>query len=149
MRRIHSIDAEVEELFPTTESGIDEARFGRREELPHVPGHELLSVLGRGGMGVVYAARHVRLNRSVAVKTLLGGPDTDRANLKRFLREAEAVAALRHPNIVQVHEVGDHDGLPYFTMELVEGGNLREKLRERPLEARDGVAQRRRRFAAG
>ena len=104
-----------------------------------MPGHEVLSVLGHGGMGVVYEARHLRLNRTVAVKMLLGGAHTDAAGSKRLLREAEAVAALSHPNIVQVHEVGDHDGLPYFTMELVEGGSLREKL-ERPLDPREAAS---------
>src|SRR5262245_43690435 len=141
LRRIRSIDGELDGLFPTGSALLHEAGPSDSvEELPHVPGHEVLSVLGHGGMGVVYRARHLRLNRTVAVKMLLGGAHTDRVGLKRLLREAEAVAALHHPNIVQVHEVGDHDGLPYFTMELVEGGSLREKLGEKPLEVREAAS---------
>lgn len=118
LRRIESFDAQVDAVFPATESALLDASSNAQPigSLPHVPGHEVLSVLGYGGMGVVYAARHVRLNRPVAVKMLLRGAHTDAVGLKRLLREAEAVAALRHPNIVQVHEVGEHDGLPYFTM---------------------------------
>ena len=86
------------------------------------------AVLGRGGMGVVYKARHLRLNRPVALKMLLAGAYAGPAERERFLREAEAVAGLRHPNIVQVYDVGDLDGRPYFTMEFVEGGSLAQKL---------------------
>jgi serine/threonine-protein kinase len=147
LRRIRSIDMRVEELFPESPSGdahgaADEAAESSSGagRLPQVPGHEVLSVLGRGGMGVVYEARHVRLNRTVAVKMLLAGTHTDAASSKRFMREAEAVAALRHPNIVQVHEVGEHDGLPYFTMELIEGGSLSQKLKASTLEPREAAS---------
>src|SRR5260370_18866597 len=81
------------------------------------------AILGRGGMGVVYKARHLRLNRIVALKMLLAGAYAAPPELARFQREAEAVAGLRHANIVQVHDVGDQDGRPYFTMEYVEGGS--------------------------
>jgi eukaryotic-like serine/threonine-protein kinase len=77
--------------------------------------------LGRGGMGVVYRARHLRLNRFVALKMLLAGAFARPEERDRFLREAQALAALGHPNVVQVHEFGELDGLPYFTMEYVEG----------------------------
>ena len=141
LRRIRALDARVEGLFPAPDTALPDAAPSTRplEDLPHVPGHEVLSVLGRGGMGVVYKARHLKLKRTVAIKTVLGGAHTDLA-LKRFLREAEAVAALHHPNIVQVHEVGDSGGVPYFTMELVEGVSLREKLGEKPLDARGAAA---------
>ena len=86
--------------------------------LPHIPGYEVEAVLGRGGMGVVYQARHLRLNRAVALKMLLAGAYAGPEELERFLREAEAVAGLRHPNVVQVYDVGDagrpavlHDGV--------------------------------------
>ena len=78
-------------------------------------------------MGVVYMARHLLLNRPVAVKMLLNGAHASPKSRERFLREAEAVASLRHPNIVQVHDMGDQGGLPYFTMEFVEGGNLAQR----------------------
>jgi tetratricopeptide (TPR) repeat protein len=91
-------------------------------------------------MGVVYKARHPRLNRAVALKMLLAGPYAGPGDLERFLREAETVAGLRHANIVQVHEAGDVDGRPYFTMEFVEGGSLEQKLAGTPLPAREAAA---------
>ena len=109
-------------------------------DLPQIPGHEVQEVLGRGGMGVVYKARHVRLNRSVALKMLLTGAHASPESRERFLREAEAVAGLRHPNIVQVHDMGDQDGQPYFTMEFVEGGNLAQKLAGTPQPPRQAAA---------
>jgi serine/threonine-protein kinase len=100
--------------------------------LPQLPGYEVEALLGRGGMGIVFRARHVRLKRSVAVKMLLGGPYAGPRERGRFQREAEAVAALRHPNVVQIYDVGDADGRPYFTMEYMEGGSLAQKLAGTP-----------------
>jgi serine/threonine-protein kinase len=108
--------------------------------LPQVPGYEVQAVLGRGGMGVVYKARHLRLGRTVALKMLLVGAYAGPHERARFQREAEAVAALRHANIVQVYDVGDHEGRPYFTMEFVEGGNLAQKLAGMPQPARQAAA---------
>jgi Serine/threonine protein kinase len=96
--------------------------------------------LGHGGMGVVYRAWHLRLRRRVALKMLLAGADAQPAERERFLREAEAVAGLRHPNIVQVYEAGDVDGQSYFTMELVEGGSLAQQIQGVPQPVRKAAA---------
>ena len=95
-------------------------------------------LLGRGGMGVVFRARHLRLNRPVALKMMLAGAYAGPRERERFQREAEAVAGLRHPNVVQVYDVGDADGRPYFTMEFVEGGSLAQKLTGHAAAGRTG-----------
>ena len=97
-------------------------------ELPQIPGYDVQALLGYGGMGVVYKAWDLRLNRPVAIKMLLAGAYASPEERERFLREAEAAAGLRHPNIVQVYDLGNHDGRPYFTLEFVEGGTLAEQL---------------------
>jgi serine/threonine protein kinase len=94
--------------------------------LPQVAGHEMLGVLGSGGMGMVYKARHLQLKRLVALKMILGGAGAAPAELARLRTEAEAIARLHHPNIVQIYEVGEHAGLPYLSLEFVEGGSLAE-----------------------
>jgi serine/threonine protein kinase/tetratricopeptide (TPR) repeat protein len=90
----------------------------------HIPGYEVLGELGRGGMGVVYRATHLQLQRQVALKVILAGAHADAAALDRFHHEARTVARLNHPNIVQVYEIGSHEGLPYIALEYVAGGSL-------------------------
>jgi formylglycine-generating enzyme required for sulfatase activity len=99
---------------------------------PEIEGYTVLGELGRGGMGVVYQARQNGLNRIVALKMILAGAHADEKDLARFRSEAEAVAVLEHPNIVQIHEIGEQDGRPYFSLEFVAGGNLEAKLANRP-----------------
>jgi WD40 repeat protein len=106
---------------------------------PTVPGYEILSELGRGGMGVVYQARQVQLNRLVALKMILSGGHAGEEERTRFRVEAEAVARLQHPGIVQIYEIGESEGRPFFSLEFVEGGNLDRKIAGTPLAARQAA----------
>ncbi len=103
---------------------------------PAVPGYEVLEELGRGGMGVVYKGRQVGLNRLVALKMILSGLHAGKAERDRFRAEAEAVARLSHPNIVQIYEVGESGGCLFFSLEFVEGGSLADKLDGTPWQPR-------------
>jgi WD40 repeat protein len=104
-----------------------------RTSQPRLPGYEMLGELGRGGMGVVYKALHLRLNRVVALKMILAGSHAGAAELARFQTEAQAIAHLQHPNIVQVHEVGEHEGTPFLSLEFCGGGSLAQKTSGTPL----------------
>jgi hypothetical protein len=106
---------------------------------PGLPGYEMLGELGRGGMGVVYRARQVALNRVVAVKMILAGSLADPADLVRFRREAEVVARLQHPGVVQVFEIGEHQGMPFLVLEYCGGGSLRRLLDGKPLPPRQAA----------
>ncbi len=100
--------------------------------LPVIPGHDVLGVLGKGGMGIVYKARHLDFNRLVAIKMIRVEDAMDEEALARFLPEARAVARLHHPNIVQIYEIRVSGGSPYFSLEFVEGGSLDKKLAGTP-----------------
>jgi serine/threonine-protein kinase len=104
-----------------------------------VPGYEIIEEIGRGGMGVVYKARHVRLNRLVALKMILAGAHASGDQIARFQIEARAVAQIQHPGIVQIHEDGDHDGLPYFSLEFVPGGSLAQSIGGKPQPPRSAA----------
>jgi serine/threonine-protein kinase len=107
----------------------------RRPRPAVVGGYEVVGELGQGGMGVVYKARQVALNRPVALKMILTGAHAGVQERRRFRSEAEAVARLQHPNIVQVYEVGEENGCPYLALEYVEGGSLADRLAGAPLPA--------------
>ena len=106
---------------------------------PNLQGYEIEAELGRGGMGVVYKAREVRLNRPVAVKMILAADAAGAEALVRFLAEAEMVARLQHPNISQIYALGDQDGRPFFVMEYAGGGSLSARLDGTPWPARDAA----------
>jgi len=142
-RQMCLVEAELEALFPTEGSDAGTATpipVRQGASLPRIPGYDVEALLGRGGMGVVYKARHLRLNRPVALKMLLAGAYAGPRERARFQREAEAVASLRHANVVQVYDVGDHEGWPYFTMEFLEGGSLAQALAGTPQPARQVAA---------
>lgn len=106
------------------------------QALPHIEGYEILAELGRGGMGVVYKAKQVALKRIVALKMIIAGNHAGPSDLARFRSEAEAVAQLHHPNVVQIHDIGQQDGRPYFSLEFIEGGTLDDRIAGKPVAAR-------------
>ncbi len=121
---------------PAAETRGDAAGDGVGHGLPQVRGYEILSELGRGGMGVVYLARRVLLNRPCALKMILAGRHAGPEASARFLAEAETIARLRHDGIVQIYSVGDHDGCPYIELEYLEGGSLAQTLDGTPRPAK-------------
>jgi tetratricopeptide (TPR) repeat protein/tRNA A-37 threonylcarbamoyl transferase component Bud32 len=144
MTQARRVESELEALFPSSDSSSQDAIEARRLPLdgpmPTIPGYEVESVLGHGGMGVVYKARHLKLNRPVALKMMIYGACATPSEQARFQREAEAVAALHHSNIVQIYDVGEAGGRPYYTMEFLEGGSLARKLAGKPQPAAAAAA---------
>ncbi len=139
LRRFRELEDQVDSWFPTPGSRARslEPPDGR---FPQISGYDVQAILGRGGMGIVYKARHLRLSRVVALKMLQAGAYAGEHERARFQREAQVVAGLRHPNIVQVYDVGDHEGCPFFTMELLEGGSLAQTVSGTPQPAREAAA---------
>jgi serine/threonine-protein kinase len=138
-RQMCAVEAELDALFPLPGHGPDADTppyLHAGVDLPRIPGYDVEALLGRGGMGVMYKARHRRLNRLVALKMLIAGAYAGPHERARFQREAEAVAILHHANIVAVYDVGEHQGWPYFTTELLEGGSLAQALAGTPQPAR-------------
>jgi serine/threonine protein kinase len=104
-----------------------------------IPGYEILETIGRGGMGVVYKARQKSLDRMVAVKVILSGHHAGAEEMRRFRTEAEAIARLQHPNILQVFELGEQNGQPFLVMEFCGGGSLARHLKGGPMPAADAA----------
>ncbi len=112
---------------------------GESQEYPDVPGYEILGVLGHGGMGVVYRARQLKANRLTALKMIRAVEHATPHDRVRFQIETEAVARLQHPHIVQLHEVGEVRGQPYFSLEFCDGGTLTEQLKKKPPSPRESA----------
>jgi serine/threonine-protein kinase len=124
--------------FPTRRRG-NRPRPPAPHSLATVTWYELLEEVGRGRMGVVYRARHVGLNKVVAIKVMRDALFAGRRERARFRREAEAVAGLQHAHIVQVYDYGEHDDVPFFSMEFLEGGPLSRRLKRGRLTPRDAA----------
>jgi serine/threonine protein kinase/mono/diheme cytochrome c family protein len=137
-RRLGMGDATVDSGPSGLAGQAAENNGARPPENPRIPGYEVLGLLGQGGMGVVYKARQVQLKRLVALKMIRA--ETHTRHLARFRVEAEAVARLQHPNIVQIYDIGESEGRPYFSMEFIEGGSLAQQIAGRPLPPRQAAA---------
>jgi serine/threonine protein kinase len=101
-----------------------------KEPLPAISHYRIISKIGAGGMGEVYRARDMRLDRDVAIKVLPAGLANDADRLLRFEQEAWATSALNHPNIVTIYDIGSHEGSPFIVGELLEGEELRRQVNE-------------------
>jgi WD40 repeat protein len=131
------VQAALDGTLPDYRTSIDDAP---RTALPSVPGYEVLEVLGTGAMGVVYRARQIGLGREVALKMILHAENAGTDVRERFRTEAQAVGRLAHPHIVQVFEIGEHAGTPFFSMEYCPGGSLGDQLDGTPWDPHRAAA---------
>jgi WD40 repeat protein/tRNA A-37 threonylcarbamoyl transferase component Bud32 len=131
----------LEHVWPrrSSLSGVSRPESKALAETQQIPGYEILEELGQGGMGVVYKARQTGLNRLVALKMILASACASSQTRARFHTEAVAAGRLQHPHIVQIYDIGEHCGQPYFSLELVEGGTLAQKLVGQPQPAGDAA----------
>jgi tRNA A-37 threonylcarbamoyl transferase component Bud32 len=131
---------EKEPLPPTVDYHPAAAKATLDHAAISIPGYEILGELGRGGMGVVYRARQTKLDRVVALKMILHADHAGPDELARFRTEAEAIARLNHRNIVQIFDIGEHDGKPFFSLEYCPGGSLAGRLKQEQLHPREAAA---------
>ncbi len=129
-------DPRIDSLEEWKSASLEIASLESGSTLPRVPNYAVLGFIGEGGMGVVYKARHLKLDRVVALKMIAG---TSSKLSERFKLEAEAVARLQSPNIVQIFEVGEYEGQPFLSLELIEGGSLESRLAGRPQSPRESA----------
>jgi tetratricopeptide (TPR) repeat protein len=122
-----------------TERTLPPPTHERGPGFPRVTGFEVLEVLGAGGMGIVYKARQIRLDRLVALKMIRAGAGARPSDLARFEAEARAVAAIEHPNIIRIFEIGEYGGLPYFSLEFLAGGSLAKRIDGKPQPAAEAA----------
>jgi tRNA A-37 threonylcarbamoyl transferase component Bud32 len=132
------LNTQAETMVVTAEAATGSPSL--EEVARHFPQLEILALLGRGGMGIVYKARQKHLDRVVALKVLAPEISRDRSFAERFAREARALARLNHPNIVSIFDSGETDGLFYFVMEFVDGTNLRQSLQAKQISPREALA---------
>src|SRR5262249_51396489 len=116
-------------------SAADAPVAPQQADLPSLPGYEILEVLGQGGQGVVIRARQINADRIVAIKMISPRAPVTQQDLTRFFKEIRGLARLKHPNVVQLYEVGEPNDRAFFSMEFVEGGSLARKLNGTPLPA--------------
>jgi serine/threonine protein kinase len=134
IRALRSMDPILDTATePSTSDGGEPRPIHGGIDTPDLPGYQILGILGHGGMGVVYRARQKSLGREVAVKMVL--PDTVLRPdvIARFRREAEAIAHLQHPNILQIYDFGEYEGRPFYALEMADGGGLEQKIAHHPL----------------
>lgn len=125
--------------LPQTAVAASELIASSSQSAKYIGEYEILGEIARGGMGVVYKARHRKLNRIVAVKMILSGEFASEEAISRFFTEAQAAATLDHPGIVPVFEIGQHDGMHYFAMGFIEGQSLADRISRGPLPAREAA----------
>jgi tetratricopeptide (TPR) repeat protein len=133
LAQIRGVEQQIDSIFPSTGFNATSRPTRPLRRRPEIPGYVVGEVLGRGAVGVVYKATHLKLSREVALKMLLSGDYASGTELRRFTQEARSIATLQHAHFVHVYDIGDLDGCPYFTMEFVDGGSLAELLGGVPL----------------
>jgi eukaryotic-like serine/threonine-protein kinase len=138
-KAIAATDETLAADFSTSVNSSDRHHTSREKLGKEIGDYRILGELGRGGMGVVFLAQHIKLGRKVAIKMITESMVTDSKIIERFEAEARAVASLKHENVVQLYEIGTFQGKPFFALEYAAGGTLSDKIREFPLSPKDAA----------